>query len=118
MFVHIPNISRSKLDARVEKCVFIDYAPNTRGYKCFNHVTKKIDISMDVFFVEQTPFFTKTPLQVEHKKEDELDIFWKTNNCVLPNVFVPNEVASSNFFSPNYATDFLEAIETDVLQGK
>ena len=57
MFVHVPNISRSKLDARAEKCVFIGYAPNTRGYKCFNPVTKKIHITMDGFFVNKLIFF-------------------------------------------------------------
>ena len=44
LFVHLPNHNRSKLDQKVfgcivlaaEKCVFIGYASNQKGYKCYN----------------------------------------------------------------------------------
>ena len=44
VFVHLPNHNRSKLDQKVfvcivlaaEKCVFIGYASNQKGYKCYN----------------------------------------------------------------------------------
>lgn len=39
-YVHTPKRLRSKLDPRAEKCVFIGYAPNKKGYKCFNPLTK------------------------------------------------------------------------------
>ena len=42
VFVHIPTHLLSKFDHRAEKCVFLVYAPNKRGYKCFNPITKKI----------------------------------------------------------------------------
>ena len=41
VYVHIPSKFQSKLDPRAEKCVFIGYAPNKRGYKCYNPQTKK-----------------------------------------------------------------------------
>ena len=35
-YVHIPKMLRSKLDPRAEKCVFLRYTNNKKGYKCFN----------------------------------------------------------------------------------
>ena len=40
-YVHTPMKSRSKLDPRAEKCVFVGYAPNKKGYKFFNSLTHK-----------------------------------------------------------------------------
>ena len=40
-YVHIPKRSRSKLNPRAEKCVFVGYIPNKKGYKCFNPLTKR-----------------------------------------------------------------------------
>ena len=41
VFIHMPSRLRSKLGPRAEKCVFIDYTPNKRGYKCYNPQTKQ-----------------------------------------------------------------------------
>ena len=52
VFIHLPNHNQSKLDSRTEKCVFIGYASNQKGYKCYNPQTRKMYVSMDVPFIE------------------------------------------------------------------
>lgn len=69
VFTHTPN-SRSKLDPIAEKCIFIGYSPNQKGYRCYNPTTKKIHVSMDVTFLELQPFYKKISLQGESVRED------------------------------------------------
>ena len=40
-FVHIHDHNRGKLKPRAQKCVFVGYASNKKGYKCFDLVSKK-----------------------------------------------------------------------------
>jgi len=50
--VHVPNEKRSKLDPKVDKCIFIRYALQQKRYKCFNPSTRKLQVSRDVVFDE------------------------------------------------------------------
>jgi transposase InsO family protein len=38
-YVHVPDEKRSKLDPKVEKCIFIGYSLEQKGYRCFNPST-------------------------------------------------------------------------------
>jgi hypothetical protein len=40
--VHVPDEKRSKLDSKVEKCIFIGYSLEQKGYRCFNLSTRKL----------------------------------------------------------------------------
>jgi hypothetical protein len=51
-YVHVPNELRTKLDSKAEKCVFIGYSLEQKGYKCYNLVTCEMRVSMDVVFDE------------------------------------------------------------------
>ena len=82
-FVHIPNNTQSKLDPRAVKCVFIGYAPNKKGYNCYNPQTRKMYVSIDVNFFEQNSYFHKNSLQGENEVMEEN--FWDLNPTPLPN---------------------------------
>lgn len=47
----IPQELRKKLDDRGEKCIFVGYSEQSKAYKLYNPITKKLIISRDVEFV-------------------------------------------------------------------
>jgi hypothetical protein len=49
----IPRELRKKLDDRGEKCIFVGYIEQSKAYKLYNPITKKLIISCDVEFVEE-----------------------------------------------------------------
>lgn len=51
-FVHIDKSSKSKLDHKALKCIFLDYSPTQKGYKCYHPSTQRKFVSMDVTFYE------------------------------------------------------------------
>jgi hypothetical protein len=55
--VHTKGNKYDKLDSRAVKCVFIGYSSSQKGYKCFDPITKRRYISMDVIFFEKQPYF-------------------------------------------------------------
>ena len=73
VFILLPTHFQSKFDPRTEKYIFLGYASNKKGYKCFNPTTRKIHVSMDVNFIENIPFYNKTTLWGESSNEDQ---FW------------------------------------------
>ncbi len=50
-YVHVPENEKSKLNPKVEKCIFIGYLEQ-KGYRCFNLSTRKLEVSRDVVFDE------------------------------------------------------------------
>jgi hypothetical protein len=41
-YVHVPKENKSKLEKKVEKCIFIQYKDGLKGYKIWNPKTKKV----------------------------------------------------------------------------
>jgi len=66
-YVHVPNEKRSKLDPKVEKCIFIGYSLEQKGYRCFNLSTRKLQVNRDVVFDEMVSRYS--PLKVAEDGE-------------------------------------------------
>ena len=52
-YAHIPDQKRTKLDDKGEKCIFLGVSDQSKAYKLYNPITKKIVISHDVIFDEE-----------------------------------------------------------------
>ncbi|KAL5787161.1 hypothetical protein ACOSP7_004110 [Xanthoceras sorbifolium] len=52
-YAHIADEKRKKLDDKGEKCIFLSVSDQSKAYKLYNPITKKIVISRDVVFDEE-----------------------------------------------------------------
>ena len=51
-YAHIPDELRRKLDKKGQKCILVSYSEDTKAYKLYDPVIRKVIISRDVQFVE------------------------------------------------------------------
>jgi hypothetical protein len=49
----------SKLDTQAIKCIFVGYASTQKGYKHWDHIGRRLFVSMDVAFREEEPYYTR-----------------------------------------------------------
>jgi len=66
-YMHVPEEKRSKLNPKVDKCIFIGYSLEQKGYRCFNPSTRKLQVSRDVVFDEMVSWYS--PLKVVEDRE-------------------------------------------------
>jgi hypothetical protein len=60
--VHVPDEKRSKLNPKVEKCIFIEYSLEQKGYRCFNPSIRMLQVNRDVVFDEMVSWYS--PLKI------------------------------------------------------
>jgi hypothetical protein len=65
-YVHVPKENMSKLDKKVEKCIFIGCKDGIKGYKLWNPETKKVVYSRDVVFREMKDVVKRKSYQVRN----------------------------------------------------
>lgn len=51
-YAHVPDELRRKLDNKGEKCIFVGYSDESKAYKLYNPISKKVIINRDVQFIE------------------------------------------------------------------
>ena len=51
-YAQVPEVERKKLDNHNEKYIFIKYNEESKAYKLYNPLTKKLMVSKDVVFNE------------------------------------------------------------------
>lgn len=52
-YTHVPKEERQKLDSKTKKCTLLGYGSVRKGYRVFDHSTKKVLYSRNVVFDEQ-----------------------------------------------------------------
>ena len=50
-YAHVPDELRRKLDKKGEKCIFVGYYEDTKAYKLYDSISRKVIIGRDVQFV-------------------------------------------------------------------
>ncbi|KAL0301598.1 UNVERIFIED_CONTAM: hypothetical protein Sradi_6436600 [Sesamum radiatum] len=53
-YVHVPSDERSKLDPKSKQCIFLGYKKGVKGYKVWDPAARKMVISRDAVFDEQS----------------------------------------------------------------
>jgi hypothetical protein len=75
-YVHIPECNRKKLDPKSEKCFFVGYSETHKAYRFWNADQRKIKISRDAIFNEEST--ADTPIYSPDKMK------WTTKEQGLP----------------------------------
>nr|GEX29089.1 putative ribonuclease H-like domain-containing protein [Tanacetum cinerariifolium] len=70
VFVHIPKSYRDKLDPCAEKCVFVGFGVNKKGYRCYSPKTHRLFTSMNYDFLETQYYYSP---QHSGKREEQGD---------------------------------------------
>ncbi|XP_035838498.1 uncharacterized protein LOC110908724 isoform X1 [Helianthus annuus] len=75
VFPHIPKTERSKLDPCAEKCVFVGYGVNQKGYRCYNPSRRRVITTVHCDFLE-TEYYYQSHLSGQGEIEHEDSLSW------------------------------------------
>ena len=69
MYIHIPKEKKTKLDPSRRKGIFIGYSDTSKEYQIYFLGFKKINISTDVTFNEDSTYFKYRRIPIEEVEE-------------------------------------------------
>ena len=72
-YVHVPKEKWRKLDTKAEKCIFVGYSDEQKGYKCYEPRTKQDCVSRDVVLDESKSWYVPSPLTPEDSNPSSED---------------------------------------------
>ncbi|MCO5592346.1 hypothetical protein L7F22_046347 [Adiantum nelumboides] len=83
-YVHISDELHTKLDPKAEKCIFVGYSIEQKGYRCYNPSFCELRLSRDVVFDETASWYSdvkdnivadvKEPVDTSSEKQDSLTL--------------------------------------------
>ncbi|RVW99105.1 putative mitochondrial protein [Vitis vinifera] len=90
-YSQVPKERRSKLDETSEKCIFMGYSSQSKGYRLYNLKTNKLIISRDVIFDEKAAWnweevsnFKLVITILNSKKNEKFDyVYERCNLCIV-----------------------------------
>ena len=71
VYIHIPKEKRTKLDPSGKKVIFVGYSESSKAYRIYFPGLKKIDISRDVKFDEDSTYIKSRKRPIEYLEEAE-----------------------------------------------
>ena len=71
MYIHIPKEKTSKLDPSGKKGIFVGYSESSRAYRIDFPGFKKMDISRDIIFDEDSTYNKSRKRHAEDPEESE-----------------------------------------------
>lgn len=72
VYVHLPKNQRTKLDPCARRCLFLGYAAHQKGCRCYDPITQRTYVTMDVTFLEFGPFYSSSA-STSSLQEETLD---------------------------------------------
>ncbi|KAK2972283.1 hypothetical protein RJ640_014341 [Escallonia rubra] len=115
-YVHVPDQQRNKLDDKSEKFIFIGYSQESKGYKLYNPVDKKMKVSRDVTFDEKSSWdwtdrdkeqYVFYPIDTDRKEVEEESIEPVTpSSPVSPTQSSPSSSSMFDDFKKEMAKEF------------
>ncbi|KAK2984915.1 hypothetical protein RJ640_001268 [Escallonia rubra] len=115
-YVHVPDQQRKKLDDKSEKFIFIGYSQESKGYKLYNPVDKKMKVSRDVTFDEKSSWdwtdrdkeqYVFYPIDTDRKEVEEESIEPVTpSSPVSPTQSSPSSSSMFDDFKKKMAKEF------------
>lgn len=70
--VHVPDVRRSKLDNKSFTCVLLGVSEESKGYRLYDPVAKKVVVSRDVIFEEEKQW----DWDVSYEEHISIDLEW------------------------------------------